>query len=140
MLAPPRLSHHYLLLVTASPVPDRGAWWAETAPPGCAAREVSSMGLERFSRIVTAPAALALALTGCAGSDRPQLPPATFVAQPQVPGEQYIIGPLDKLNIFVCRHPELSSQVPVRPVGRITTPPLRRIPAVGQDPAPATPT
>src|SRR3546814_7476292 len=59
------------------------------------------MGLERFSRIVTAPAALALALAGCAGSDRPQLPPATFVAQQQVPGEQYIIGPLDKLNIFV---------------------------------------
>src|SRR3546814_11217509 len=67
-------------------------------------------------------AALALALAGCAGSDRPQLPPATFVAQQQVPGEQYIIGPLDKLNIFVWRNPELSSQVQVRPDGRITTP------------------
>src|SRR3546814_19718397 len=87
------------------------------------------MGLERFSRIVTAPAALALALAGCAGSDRPQLPPATFVAQQQVPGEQYIIGPLDKLNIFVWRNPELSSQVHVRPDGRLTTPLVNDMPA-----------
>src|SRR3546814_11418187 len=93
------------------------------------------MGLERFSRIVTAPAALALALAGCAGSDRPQLPPATFVAQQQVPGEQYIIGPLDKLNIFVWRNPELSSQVPVRPDGRITTTPVSDMPAVGTTPS-----
>src|SRR3546814_16146927 len=93
------------------------------------------MGLERFSRIVTAPAALALALAGCAGSDRPQLPPATFVAQQQVPGEQYIIGPLDKLNIFVWRNPELSSQVLVRPDGRIPPPLLSDMPAVGKTPA-----
>src|SRR3546814_21040025 len=93
------------------------------------------MGLERFSRIVTAPAALALALAGCAGSDRPQFPPATFVAQQQVPGEQYIIGPLDKLNIFVWRNPELSSQVKVRPDGPTTTQPIRDMPAVGKTPA-----
>src|SRR3546814_1896583 len=80
-------------------------------------------------------AALALALAGCAGSDRPQLPPATFVAQQQVPGEQYIIGPLDKLNIFVWRNPELSSQVQVRPDGRITTPLVSDMPAVGKTPA-----
>ncbi|RIA45595.1 polysaccharide export outer membrane protein [Hephaestia caeni] len=93
------------------------------------------MGLERFSRTVAAPAALALALAGCAGSDRPQLPPATFVAQQQAPGEQYIIGPLDKLNIFVWRNPELSSQVQVRPDGRITTPLVSDMPAVGKTPA-----
>ncbi|HVI98527.1 MAG TPA: XrtA/PEP-CTERM system exopolysaccharide export protein [Sphingomonas sp.] len=93
------------------------------------------MRFERFSRTFAGVSALTLALAGCAGSDRPTLPPATFVAQQQAPGEQYIIGPLDKLNIFVWRNPELSAQVQVRPDGRITTPLVSDMPAVGKTPA-----
>jgi polysaccharide export outer membrane protein len=71
---------------------------------------------------------------GCAGS-RPELPAAQFVAQKEVPGEQYAIGPLDQLQVFVWRNPELSAKVQVRPDGRITTPLVTDMPAVGKTPA-----
>lgn len=74
-------------------------------------------------------------LTGCAGSaSGPQLPPASFVAMQEGPGEDYIIGPLDELTIFVWRNPELGSKVQVRPDGRITTPLITDMPAVGKTP------
>ncbi|WP_425506346.1 XrtA/PEP-CTERM system exopolysaccharide export protein [Stakelama sediminis] len=76
-----------------------------------------------------------LLLTGCAGGNRPQLPPASFVSSQEKPSEQYIIGPLDKLQIFVWRNPELSATVQVRPDGRITTPLVSDMPAVGKTPA-----
>src|SRR3569623_192935 len=78
---------------------------------------------------------IALALGGCAGGDRPELPPAAYVANQEQPGEEYIIGPLDQLNIFVWRNPELSAKVQVRPDGRITTPLVSDMPAVGKTPA-----
>ena len=76
----------------------------------------------------------AMALTSCAGSSRPELPSATFVAGQEQPGEEYIIGPLDQLSIFVWRNPELSTKVQVRPDGRITTPLISDMPAVGKTP------
>jgi len=51
------------------------------------------------------------------------------------PGEEYIIGPLDELTIFVWRNPELGAKVQVRPDGRITTPLITDMPAVGKTPA-----
>ncbi|KQN08957.1 polysaccharide export protein [Sphingomonas aurantiaca] len=66
---------------------------------------------------------------------RPELPPAAYVANKELPGEDYVIGPLDQLNIFVWRNPELSSKVQVRPDGRITTPLINDMPAVGKTPA-----
>ncbi len=79
----------------------------------------------------------ATALSSCASDTggRPELPPATYVATKEVPGEEYVIGPLDKLNIFVWRNPELSAKVQVRPDGRITTPLVNDMPAVGKTPA-----
>lgn len=76
------------------------------------------------------------ALAACAGNGtRPELPPATFVATKEQPGEEYVIGPLDSLQIFVWRNPELSAKVQVRPDGRITTPLIADMPAVGKTPA-----
>jgi len=76
-----------------------------------------------------------LALTGCAGAGSgPQLPPASFVSMQEGPGEDYIIGPLDELTIFVWRNPELGAKVQVRPDGRITTPLITDMPAVGKTP------
>lgn len=76
------------------------------------------------------------ALMACAGNGtRPELPPATFVATKEQPGEEYVIGPLDSLQIFVWRNPELSAKVQVRPDGRITTPLIADMPAVGKTPA-----
>lgn len=76
-----------------------------------------------------------LMLTGCSTSNAPQLPPAQFVSMQEGPGEEYIIGPLDELTIFVWRNPELGSKVQVRPDGRITTPLIAEMPAVGKTPA-----
>jgi polysaccharide biosynthesis/export protein len=76
----------------------------------------------------------AMTLTGCAGGSGsgPQLPPASFVQATEGPGEEYVIGPLDQLTIFVWRNPELGAKVQVRPDGRITTPLISDMPAVGK--------
>jgi polysaccharide export outer membrane protein len=84
---------------------------------------------------LTLLASSAIILNGCATSGGSQLPPAAFVASQEKPGEEYIIGPLDQLNIFVWRNPELSAKVQVRPDGRITTPLISDMPAVGKTPA-----
>src|SRR3546814_820341 len=65
----------------------------------------------------------------------PQLPPASFVSTEQGPGEEYIIGPLDELTIFLWRNPELGAKVQVRPVGRITTPLITDMTAAGKTPS-----
>lgn len=88
------------------------------------------------SSLVAGVSLVAMALTGCgAGTGSgPQLPPATFVAQQEGPGEEYVIGPLDQLTIFVWRNPELGGRVQVRPDGRISTPLISDMPAVGKTP------
>jgi polysaccharide biosynthesis/export protein len=48
---------------------------------------------------------------------------------------QYIIGPGDVLNVFVYRSPELSAEVPVRPDGRISTPLVPDVLALGKTPS-----
>ncbi len=89
-----------------------------------------------FSKAILASALGATTLSGCmSGGNRPELPPAAFVASKQAPSEEYVIGPLDTLNIFVWRSPELSAKVQVRPDGRITTPLINDMPAVGKTPA-----
>ena len=87
------------------------------------------------SRLLFVVVALCLALAGCAGSSGPKLPPAQFVAMQEGPGEEYVIGPLDELTIDVWRNPELGAKVQVRPDGRITTPLVADMPAVGKTPA-----
>ena len=88
------------------------------------------------SRLMAGVALASLGLTGCAGSGSgPQLPPASFVALQEGPGEEYVIGPLDDLTVFVWRNPELGAKVQVRPDGRITTPLITDMPAVGKTPS-----
>ena len=117
---------------------------AVAAGIGAAAAPVRSKGelnMTSFPSLRAARAALisgiaATALTGCmgAGTTAPQLPSANFVANQEGPGEEYIIGPLDELHIFVWRNPELGGKVQVRPDGRITTPLITDMPAVGKTP------
>lgn len=88
------------------------------------------------ARLLAGCATASLALSGCAGTaSGPQLPPASFVALQEGPGEEYVIGPLDELTVFVWRNPELGAKVQVRPDGRITTPLIRDMPAVGKTPS-----
>jgi polysaccharide export outer membrane protein len=95
------------------------------------------MGFARISGVALALGAAAMVLGGCAsggGAATRELPPAAFVTTSQGPGEDYVIGPLDELTIFVWRNPELGAKVQVRPDGRITTPLITDLPAVGRTP------
>ena len=93
------------------------------------------MGLYRFGRVAVALGVTGTILSSCSNGSRPELPPAAFVATREVPSDEYVIGPLDQLNVFVWRNPELSAKVQVRPDGRITTPLISDMPAVGKTPA-----
>jgi polysaccharide export outer membrane protein len=47
----------------------------------------------------------------------------------------YLIGPGDTLQVFVWRNPDLSVTVPVRPDGKISTPLVEDMTAVGKTPS-----
>jgi polysaccharide biosynthesis/export protein len=91
-----------------------------------------------FTALSLTAMALSTLLAGCStggGVRGGELPPAAFVSTSEGPGEEYVIGPLDELTIFVWRNPELGAKVQVRPDGRITTPLISDMPAVGKTPA-----
>jgi polysaccharide export outer membrane protein len=50
-------------------------------------------------------------------------------------GPDYLIGPGDTLQVFVWRNPDLTVTVPVRPDGKISTPLVEDMPAVGKTPS-----
>ncbi len=84
------------------------------------------------SKVVLAAAVIVSMITGCAGgSGGRELPMAPAQSQ-QGPSDEYLIGPRDELTIFVWRNPELGAKVQVRPDGRITTPLITDMPAVGK--------
>jgi polysaccharide biosynthesis/export protein len=64
---------------------------------------------------------------------QPATTPAQSPAEPGSGGE-YIIGPGDTLQVFVWRNPDLTVTVPVRPDGKISTPLVEDMPAVGKTP------
>jgi polysaccharide biosynthesis/export protein len=96
---------------------------------------VENMAFKSASRTVLSLALGAMMLSGCASSPSSHLPAASFVSPQEGPGEEYVIGPMDQLTIFVWRNPELGAKVQVRPDGRITTPLIADMPAVGKTPA-----
>ena len=64
-------------------------------------------------------------------------PPAAAPVAPAGPavGADYVIGPGDTLQVFVWRNPELTTTVPVRPDGKITTPLVQDMVAIGKTPS-----
>jgi len=78
---------------------------------------------------------LSLLIVGCASTPTPAPAPATAVStEAKAPESNYIIGPGDSLEVFVWRNPELSLTVPVRPDGKISTPLVEDMVAVGKTP------
>jgi polysaccharide biosynthesis/export protein len=63
-------------------------------------------------------------------SSYPPAPP-----QAASPDYNYLIGPLDSLQIIVWRNPDLSMTVPVRPDGKVTLPLVEDLPALGKNPS-----
>ncbi len=88
-------------------------------------------------KLALALGAASTALAGCSTTSTTgnSLPAAKFVGGEQAVSEEYIIGPLDELTVFVWRNPELGAKVQVRPDGRITTPLISDMTAVGKTPA-----
>ncbi len=60
---------------------------------------------------------LFVTIIGCSSMDSALLPESK-----SQPVTDYLVGPGDQLNIFVWRNPDLSSNVIVRPDGRISSP------------------
>lgn len=86
----------------------------------------------KFAKLFTVVCVAVLA--GCGGGRDGQLPSAQFVSPNEGPGPQYVVGPLDTLEIFVWRQVELSRSVTVRPDGRFSMPLIDDIAATGKTP------
>src|SRR5260221_10755121 len=82
-------------------------------------------GRRQVGRCVVA-AALLLAACG----SRESLPPLSAAD----PAPEYVIGPLDTLQIFVWKNQDVSTTVPVRPDGRISMPLVSDLQAAGRTP------
>jgi polysaccharide biosynthesis/export protein len=61
--------------------------------------------------------------------------PADEAATPAAVSPNYLIGPGDSLHVFVFQNEELSVTVPVRPDGKISTPLVEDMVAVGKTPS-----
>jgi polysaccharide export outer membrane protein len=71
---------------------------------------------------------------GCTSSTPLELPPTPSQATAKAVGNDYIIGPGDVLEVFVWRNAELTVTVPVRPDGKISTPLVENMVAIGKTP------
>jgi polysaccharide export outer membrane protein len=76
--------------------------------------------------------AIGPALHGCSTESTADAPVNTSRAFPEA---NYLIGPGDKLSVFVWQNPDLSVNVPVRPDGRISLPLLQDVEAAQKTPA-----
>jgi polysaccharide biosynthesis/export protein len=86
--------------------------------------------ISRMGRVLRAAPLLAGLLSGCGlfeGAPSPYNEPV----EPNLP---YVIGPGDSMGIYVFRNPELSTNIIVRPDGRISLPLIPDIVAAGKTP------
>jgi polysaccharide biosynthesis/export protein len=88
--------------------------------------------LNGFKRVLTGGLAVLVAFVGGGCASNSGLPAAP--ARANVAEYQYVIGALDTLSITVWRNPELSASVQVRPDGRISTPLVQDLEAIGKTP------
>jgi polysaccharide export outer membrane protein len=84
-----------------------------------------------FLRLV---AALVISAVTAGCSNAQERPDAPLAAAAPNGAAGYLIGPGDTLQVFVWGQPELSVTVPVRPDGRVSTPLIEDLEAVGKTP------
>lgn len=86
--------------------------------------------------LVMTACALGIIVSGCAGQntavENDSSASSSSSPEREAKGEEYLIGPGDQLEVFVWRNPELSTTVPVRPDGKITTPLVEDVLASGK--------
>lgn len=87
----------------------------------------------RFKKLAVSSFVLGLVwlLGGCA-TTYPPVPPEEAIFETDY---DYLIGPGDKVQIFVWGSPELSGSFPVRPDGKLTTRLIEDLPASGKTPS-----
>jgi polysaccharide biosynthesis/export protein len=90
--------------------------------PACVAMPLSAAGAAAAVAPAPAPAPAAIPANG-------------VMPQQSVVAPAYVIGPGDTLQVFVWRNPELSTTVPVRPDGKISTPLVEDMIAIGKTPS-----
>ncbi|MBT8473788.1 MAG: polysaccharide export protein [Marinicaulis sp.] len=106
--------------------------WRET-------EHLEDLEMIKFTKLVrfTAIGAVGLAISACGvlsgGEAMRAAPMDAQLAAESSP--DYLIGPLDQLEIFVWRAPELSTNITVRPDGRISTPLVEDMVASGKTPS-----
>lgn len=90
--------------------------------------------MRSLSRVATLSAVILLGLSaaGCSSNDYEAIPADVGVQGAQAP--DYQIGPLDNLQVFVWRAPDLTVSLPVRPDGRLSTPLVDDMVAAGKTP------
>jgi polysaccharide export outer membrane protein len=69
------------------------------------------------------------------GATPAPVPPTTIAPTDSKVTNDYIIGPGDTIQVFVWRNAELTTTIPVRPDGKISTPLNEDMVAVGKTPA-----
>ena len=93
-----------------------------------------------YLRITALLLATIFGISGCASAPA-SLPTSTAGSSASasdtgvVDQSNYRIGPGDVLDVFVWRNPEISTKVPVRPDGKISTPLVEDMVAVGKTPS-----
>jgi polysaccharide export outer membrane protein len=112
--------------------------------------ENGAMKVNGLIRALTALMMMWLGASACAQTPEktpdkaPEQPPANAPAPAPAPAaapgqydstSDYIIGPGDTIQVFVWRNPELSVSVPVRPDGKVSTPLVEDMVAVGKTPS-----
>jgi len=94
-----------------------------------------SLPSKRAAFLSTAGVVALTTLSGCVSTANRELPSATYTNVQSAQNQEYIIGPLDKINVHVWRNPELSAdEIQIRPDGRLTIPLVRDMPAAGKTP------
>ena len=78
---------------------------------------------------MAAAASVVLAVTGCGSNPNMNLSPEQQAATPDY---EYLIGPGDTMEVFVWGNPDLSTNVTVKPDGKITTRLVENIEASGK--------
>lgn len=90
--------------------------------------------IPQYTRKAAAAAFLGLTLAALAGCSSGPTAQQIEAARAESASSEYMIGPGDTLQIFVWQHPDVSVTIPVRPDGRISTPLVEDLPAVGKTP------
>jgi polysaccharide export outer membrane protein len=107
-------------------------------PPDRAHPQVSNPEMNRitflFATLLTGPSFVVSASAADA-----VMPPSSQAESPAPAtndlSNSYIIGPGDTIQVFVWRNPELTTTVPVRPDGKVSTPLVEDMTAVGKTPS-----